>query len=146
MKAEELMKGDWVTSEDLLNRPARYEGRYEDYTPINGKPYRRLVCLWPGDKEGASVPEDRVLPVPLTPEILEKNGFGKDKNGDLVLIEEDYAVRVMRRGDVYAFTLVTARGGITDMVRFTIHQIGPFSVHWVQHALRLCGIDKEITL
>ena len=61
-----------------------------------------------------------IQPIPLTPEILEKNGFSR--NGlDIALFD---------------------RKGGDDFVGASNLQ----DVHELQHALKLCGIDKEIRL
>lgn len=135
MKANELMIGDWIS---YIEDGNLYYARVSEV-------YKPSVFTEDGEFEGREVEEDEIIPVQITPEILEKNGFKKDYNGDFELIEEGYGIRVVRRGDVYAFTLTAGRD-ITDMVRFAIHQVGPFSVHWVQHALKLCGIELEIKL
>ena len=132
MKANELMAGDWVMTPNGIARVIMIGEHSPCYTTKTG------------EGEAAIFPRD-LHPIQLTAEVLEKNGFKKDYNGDFELIEEGYGIRVVRRGDVYAFTLTAGRD-ITDMVRFAIHQVGPFSVHWVQHALKLCGIELEIKL
>ena len=136
MLASELMKADWIS----------YNEDGKPYFARVSEVYQSSVFTEDGYFEGREVEEDEIMPIPFTPEIAEKNGFGKDKNGDFELIEEGYGIRVVRRGNVYAFTIVTTTGDISDMVRFTIHQVGPFSVHWVQHALKLFGIELEIKI
>lgn len=97
--------------------------------------------LWNIEKERG----DDILPVPLTPEILEKNGC---KRYD----------EAMRRDGLYKYEIGSSR----CIVVFDINSVKkPFIdcenatcrmqreiiyVHELQHALRLCGIDKTITL
>lgn len=81
-----------------------------------------------------------VEPIPLTPEILEKNGF--------TLKEEEKGIYGVTIAPYYT----------RDDVPFEVFCDGePFAiwfkepvnikyVHQLQHALRLCGIEKEITL
>jgi hypothetical protein len=83
---------------------------------------------------------EEVKPIPLTPEVLEKNGFE--------LKEEEIGM--------YGVTIVSHY--ICDGVPFEVFCDGePFAiwfkepvnikfVHQLQHALRLCGIEEEITL
>ena len=127
MKASDLMVGDWVL-DTYTNSPMRIEG-------INGGNPR-----FGQDLE----------PIPLTPEILEKNGFAKispqdtwlyrplDKYGDKFL----YAIRARRfdypiyRIDIDNYVFRTGMG-FSGQLQY---------VHELQHALRLCGIDLDIKL
>lgn len=78
---------------------------------------------------------DELKPIPLTPEILEKNGFTKELDADkshywFTLIDEDIRFSVFYARSVFQW-------------------LGPLDfkyVHDLQHALRMCGIKKEITL
>lgn len=71
-----------------------------------------------------------VEPIPLTAEILERNGFENNYDGDL-----GYAQSC---GDIIGIHIV-GKGGIMDEMYFKY-------VHQLQHALRLCEIEKEIEL
>lgn len=78
---------------------------------------------------------DELKPIPLTPEILEKNEFTKDLDLDNVH---------------YWFTLIDEHIRFSILhVRNVFQWLGPLDfkyVHELQHALRLCGIKKEIEL
>ena len=99
-------------------------------------------------------------PIPLTPEILEKNGFIKDKENELsiyyhILIPTGYEknsytiqitfYKVPIAGVNLLFKcsgwLPPDNCGMND-----IHMCNVEYVHQVQHALRLCGIEKEIQI
>ena len=73
-----------------------------------------------------------VEPIPLTTEILEKNGFTKE----------------LENGSHYRFTLIDEHIKISILYARSVFQwLGPLDfkyVHELQHALRLCGIRKEI--
>lgn len=71
-----------------------------------------------------------VEPIPLTAEILERNGFENNYDGDL-----GYAQSC---GDIIGIHIV-GKGGVMDEMYFE-------HVHELQHALRLCKIEKEIEL
>ena len=76
---------------------------------------------------------DEVEPIPLTAEILEKNGW---KYNELPFIQgwEQFGLLLYAGGESY-------RINCGNNVAMKID-----SVHELQHALRLCGIDKEIVL
>jgi hypothetical protein len=90
-----------------------------------------------------------VEPIPLTPEILEKNEFKPyipENHLETVYACQDVSKAVAN--ELYAlwsyqdgsFYLLLRVGG-KDMVRMDVHYI-----HQIQHALRLCGIEKTIEL
>lgn len=99
---------------------------------------------------------DRVLPIPLTADILEKNGFRVDGSGTnsrmcCTPFEEPgiryniYVGLKYKTIDVFAAHPEERKKGWRKSNRVYLEISGPF-VHELQHALRLCGIDKEITL
>lgn len=105
---------------------------------------------------------DYLDPIPLTHEILEKNGFIKDACKDDRLTDT-YHLLVPTGFERNSFTIQVSlykepicgvstlvkcwgwlppyNGGMND-----IHLCSANCVHELQHALRLCGIDKEIEL
>lgn len=74
----------------------------------------------------------RVRPIPITQEILEKNGISKTYEGD------EYAVY---KGEGFNVTEY-----YTELWEFERHRnrLMIRNVHQLQHALRLAGIEKEI--
>ena len=92
---------------------------------------------------------DMVFPIPLTPEILEKN--------DITLLEvgDDGASTPPKYRNRYEKWLVHTQWRDTYLWfdrrknEYHFHNMNGAMftcVHQLQHALRLCGIDKEITL
>lgn len=87
-------------------------------------------------------------PIPLTPEILEKNGF--KRNNPYQYIYKDnfckvcvsFAPRIELDGMDLGEPpiLVSIKGALFD-IKMCIS-----SIHKLQHALRLCGIKKTIEL
>ena len=75
-----------------------------------------------------------VEPIPLTPEILEKNGISKTYESD------EYAVY---KGEGFNVTEY-----YTELCDFERHRnrLMIRNVHQLQHALRLAGVEKEIEL
>ena len=115
------MIGDWV--ECGINCTGRI-------TQIGGT----IMCvrLSKGD---LIIEADEVKPIPLTPEILEKNGFEKE------LSEDNIHYRFILIHDGVRFSLLYARS--------VFQWLGPLDfkyVHELQHAMRLCGVEKEIEI
>lgn len=78
-----------------------------------------------------------VSPIHLTPEILEKNGFVPDNFSPYYLPIEDGSIRFSKHQyGLYCNILLPYQryDGVCNYV------------HQLQHALRLCGIEKEIVI
>ena len=123
MKANELMIGDW----------AGFNSGYGKVTGITDAGVHFEDRFGLGIASGAE-------PIPLTPEILGKNGFEKSEHGW-------YCNRKIDAWEIEIYigrieTSVKINKGIFPY----INNIDCHFVHQLQHALRLCGIDKEITL
>ena len=152
MKADELsckdlMVGDWVQGNPCGQHCDRNNNTYYKIAvlDIGNHCWGYTVC-------GAIVElkYDNIFSIPLTPEILEKNGFIKqDFEGWLYFKQKDdnenkeSLYSIMWRNDYYLPHLKIASftseyGGYS---RLNIQY-----VHELQHALRLCGIEKEIEL
>lgn len=116
MKANELMIGDWIyNTQNQQNEQVQEIGS-------------GLVMLDHDYLYGF----DEILPIPLTMEILEKNGINKEMDSSLVFSEDvnRYLVLISNCGKLFwQYNLVAIN-----------------YVHELQHALRLCGIEKEIEL
>lgn len=139
MKANELMIGDWV---------------YMEHNEDGIAPYKELT-QWTKEDFGFSDTfiEAHIYPIPLTPEILEKNGFvaryAYSQKKWHIDIYNDFHRKVDDDGDitlnVYSERKMEWRLSIdTDRNERTVVYIR--FVHELQHALRLCGIEKEIEL
>ena len=119
----DLSIGDWV-------RHTFYEENLQ-IKRIDGESERLLV-----EKGLMSVSchLDHFEPIPLTPEILEKNGISKTYESD------EYAVY---KGEGFNVTEY-----YTELWEFERHRnrLMIRSVHQLQHALRLAGVGKEIEL
>lgn len=73
-----------------------------------------------------------VEPIPLTTEILEKNGFYYDEDRKAYLMGVIFQVKPEKHG-LFSFKICGCPYPLS-------------AVHELQHALKLCGIDKEIVL
>ena len=122
MEAEDLMIGDWV-----------YNHRYWECPIVEIHKNSAIVIARHYGEEEFLLSELR--PIPLTTEILEKNGFVYDSEDKLF---EDIYPRISM---LYAQYRLVENGGINYGEMSEIKY-----VHQLQHALRLCGIDKTIEL
>ena len=118
---------DWVL---LDGTPIQVAGLHNRKVGVH-KRRRSIYCSWHSDGE--------FRPIPLTEDILVKNGFDKkyfDYDFSYDLYEDDNVsfVRLYDHGEGVFFTETS--GG--DIVITYVHQL--------QHLLRLCGIEKEIEL
>lgn len=79
-------------------------------------------------------------PIPLTPEILERNWSKKTKYGCYIIgrTDEDFYFGCFRGA---ALQIGIDTGAYETPIFATIHY-----VHELQHVLKLCGIEKEIVL
>ena len=113
MKANELMIGNWVKC---------------------GKRYMKVTQL------AEDMDCDDIEPIPITPEILEKNGFEKLEDGSWSLFQALYQI-YWSADPLYLEISSSYTSQIGDFSRMGIQ-----FVHELQHALKLCGIDKTIEL
>lgn len=140
MKANELMIGDWVLINGTPRKVQSVDG-VDDEIMADDELY--ILCQ---DRVHS---EDEIQPIPLTAEILEKNGFEKGT----------YELPVSGK-KIPKYSYAEVEGDIKEVVLLplTMNFIWSFSaidgthipvlqfVHQLQHALRPCGIDKEIEL
>jgi len=142
MKAQELMIGD------LVKFPGWTVDKVVDMPYVEGKglcaSFAASTTLFP-----FSIVD--IEPIPLTPEILEKNGFTYCKSdGGFYLPTTisygnwDVDVILFNVTDEYRNNQLHI-GTPDDSITF-LHLMECNHVHELQHALRLCGIEKEIVL
>lgn len=92
--------------------------------------------IYPGGvitRDGRPWLEDEIKPIPLTPEILVKNGF---TNGEFYAESHIEDWQIM--SDCSNLAARSKRGWSIDIPCRYVHEL--------QHTLRLCGIEKEIVL
>lgn len=125
MKENEVMLGDWVQFGGTIRQIQSLE--YD----ADGK------CWFYSELDQSWCSLEQHEPIPLTPEILEKNGFERDfEDGSLIWVDERDVTEV-----VWGGTILTIHGENGHLELDTC-----MYVHELQHALRLCGIEKEIVL
>lgn len=128
MKASDLMIGDYVTvtPSGMLIQVAATHKRKVAYHTCADK------LSW--------VREGLLRPIPLTVEILEKNGIRRETDGKIFAeyFEED---------DKGLLEISVDSESIWWTVEYMENRILRFNyVHELQHALKLCRIEKEIVL
>lgn len=126
LKINDLSVGDWVLNRQGVPTKVQVivsEGNMrcgEDAKPEHS------VHIWVSDVE----------PIPITPEILEKNGFSH--NGNKWYTPELFTLERWSKG--WSIVIACSCGDYVCEV-CTIKY-----VHQLQHALRLAGVEKEIEL
>lgn len=136
LKVTDLMVGDWVMS---FGAPHKVVGVRTDMF----EPHIRTDISDTWYEEGI---ENLLEPIPLTPEILEKNGFVKGDTMDLG--DEIYCVELFNihydneERRFWVCNFFESEYGTWEMM--DIFRID--YVHELQHALRLCKVDKEIVV
>lgn len=122
MKPTELMIGDWVFN--------KHHKKHIQITPYDFFNHAHLPSgkqYFVGEPEVVSGRDFE--PIPLTHEILERNGFKyfEDCNSYILLTEDLDSV-------------ILTLNGLT--VIFHWHDIPIMCVHQLQHVLRLCGLNE----
>lgn len=131
MKANELMIGDWVYDNDYPMQITEIKFRRR------GEPPYKLIGSLRGDGlEMENISLDYIEPIPLTPEILEKNGFGCDRNDGYAILRLEDNSELLYYFHEYKLTRFYKSEIIFRCQCVYAHQL--------QHALKLCGIDKDI--
>lgn len=122
MKVEDLMVGDWVFIKDYPMTAQPMQVKNEHFV-------RSLVTF---------------EPIPLTPELLKKNDILYEKQSFYYVIEDDkdlectYYIQQILQGD----WVIGVDIGAYDCSVFARIKY----IHELQHALKLCRIDKEIVV
>lgn len=133
MKANELMIGDWVMP--LKKKLKGIPGRVVTIDGGTG------VCWIDSNEYSCLVPCSDVERIPLTSEIFEKN-FNEHIPGINLMYDLKGPYMVSNENGQWVFGLVKDAG--ENSARYPLVKIS--FVHELQHALRLCGINKEIVL
>ena len=142
MKARDLMIGDYITFKDALEDkvilPVKIVAIGYQW---KGEEDEVLAQIGDDDTCDTIVIDEECVGIPLTEEILDKNGFRNigghwfDDNSDYYELEVwEYSDSIWRV--IYHSTELN----IGDERVFIGH------VHELQHFLKLCGIEKEIKL
>jgi hypothetical protein len=142
MKGNELMIGDWV--EVIQNgNPAYAQIQMIDGYGDNAI-YNECIC------DGIYYNINEIKPIPLTAEILEKNGFKVTQYFVGLTVKPEYKMVYRNELKNIEKNIITIRQSsdmLFDMqVGIGSHIYDITYIHELQHALKLCGIDKQIEL
>ncbi len=123
MKASEICIGDWFKAIDY-NSPFRITSIYDDVVQTQADYQSEIDGNWYSEVEIKDL-----VPIPLTEDILVKNGFVKTWNGDwqfkeysTIIISKDYYVNIFERS-----------------IRIDY-------IHELQHLLHATCVDKELVI
>ena len=129
MKAKDLMIGDWVY-------------RLDCYDEVKETRQNGIIGL---DNLRGLIGFSEIEPIPLTPEILEKNGWVYNNEDEKFFPQTWVGGGLMLQGaDDCGYCIVVTSDYDDEDTNDTPFII--FYVHELQHALRLRRIKKEITL
>ena len=150
MKPEELMIGDWVNFlVDVVGGDTENGPQIEEYEPMQ----IISISAWNNNDgeaesaEGVICDIEQLKPIPLTVEILNKNGF---------TVFLDFKDLVYYESDDKRIKATNSEGMKNTPNEWSIHidtkdmstmAYGEVTyVHELQHLLKLCGITKDIKI
>lgn len=135
LSSKDLMVGDWLMFND---KPCQVKGLHNDDTAtfVGHKSLYYLI-----DAE----------PIPLTPEILEKNGFNDapfaaGERVRFVVLCEEYRINYYFNINWFSIYKNVAVNDSDYPVFICAFEERIKYIHELQHALRLCKIEKEIVV
>lgn len=128
LNVSDLSVGDWVGVRcgTKINAFKVEEIRFNNFI------HKYVVLL---NNKAYGLPTTELHPIPITAEILEKNGFERLLERDLFYHSESGLEVAFEDGE-WMHTI--------NLHEYTIHTIS--GVHHIQHLLRLYGCEKEINL
>lgn len=146
MKASDICIGDWFKAIDY-NSPFRITAIYDDVVQTQADYQSEIDGNWYSEVEIKDL-----VPIPLTEDILEKNGFeyaynevSEMHNKQLLVanIGGHYIeVRLDKKNVAIWYDYDENGDGVYSDVLIDL----PHHVHKFQHLLRLCGIEKELVI
>ena len=128
LKISDLSVGDWVRWDAEYGKP-----QIVMVTEIH---WNRIVGECKGIEYGMRL--SNIHPIPITAEILEKNG--------LCVVEEDADFSEYELFGSENFSIFHTKGTLRYRLETPQASVVCCFVHELQHALRLAGVEKEINL
>ena len=137
LKISDLSVGDWVQDKN---------GIYAKVIGVENWSNGYLLNIELHGVNVGSTPLASAHPIPITAEILESNGFERGRRGDFyhhLRLDKNRTLYIHASTNGWRVEITYDTAGI---LRTTHLMPDMNSVHELQHALRLAGIDKEINL
>lgn len=153
LKISDLSVGDWVALEG-----ADLKIEHGDIATAFVEEVRKPICVQSILGEDRSVfarayhldgygmiytKEEYLRPIPITPEILEANGWKRD-GSEYKWSNEKHRVFVWLKKSSYGVDVVEMDKQFAT--KYSCIEVSQLYVHLLQHALRLAGVDKEIVM
>ena len=136
LKISDLSVGDWVMCNE------------DKYRVMGITMFHELDLLKASESFRTSI--DNIHPIPITAEILQMNGFEFEKASrwHICELEDKTRINVWIGRNNEGRIEVSKPAPFEDEYHFKYVDIEVLNiaVHQLQHALRLAGVDKEITL
>lgn len=135
LKISDVSVGDWV-------RCGQWNGRIQRIAMHDGKTVEVII---EGDCGSLYMYKQiyEINPIPITPEILEANGFVKNGGGYRWNNEEHHVFVLLKESLHYVNVEEMDEEFATEGSRIEVSRL---YIHQLQHALRLTGVDKEIVM
>ena len=137
LKISDLSIGDWVRDGNGIIAKVRGIENWSDGYILNVQTISGSIC---------TLSVTGALPIPITAEILENNGFERGNRGNFyhhLRLDKNRTLYIHASTNGWRVEITYDAAGI---LRTTHLMPDMNSVHDLQHALRLAGIDKEINL
>lgn len=141
LKISELSVGDWVQDGNGIIAKVRGIENWSNGYILNVQTVSGSIC---------TLSATGALPIPITAEMLEKNGFEFDKASrwHICELEDKTRINVWIGRNNEGRIEVSRKDPFDGEWHFNYADIEvvKITVHQFQHALRLAGVDKEINL
>lgn len=102
-----------------------------------------LITIQNDDEEIDGCLSDRIYPIPITKEILLKNGW-IEREDDFVLLQDDFSVRITPVGGIAYRVEVYVDNDVFVCFENRIEPV--CYLHQLQNVLQITKVDKEIEL
>ena len=139
MTPEELSIGDWVKILNYHWDGSPYVGQVNGITKKHGTYYLHFGCA-------LSAEIDRCEPIPITHEILERNGFSGEMYAILKIDENQWLEYYYHEHRICKWWRGIDEWNNHAEVREIVFQCQCHYVHELQMAFKLCKVNKEIVL
>lgn len=148
LKISELSVGDWVRYDDRICQIAEIYHLTYNIGSKKMTSFPRVTLYYEDDMPTyqESVILKDIHPIPITAEMLERKGLFRherdDKNSELIVLSNHFIMaRTYTDVDWWRVLIYDEELPSRELFNGRI-----YSVHQLQHALRLAGVDKEINL